>query len=278
MKSDYRGRIAPTPSGLLHMGHARTFKTAWERARERGGKIILRIEDIDLERCRKEYSDASLRDLKAIGLDWDEGPDAGGEFAPYTQSERMGYYWKCMKRLIEKRLAYPCSASRAQIKKESKKFAPKIDGCEREAIFPECLRNDKWNISDIKKPEEINWRFRVPDGMAVEFTDNNFGPQSFTAGKDFGDFLVWRKTGTPSYELAVVADDAAMRITEVVRGRDLLVSTARQILLYGALGFEIPEFFHCELLRDESGEKISKSSIGNSETNAWLICNRAKCL
>ena len=112
--------------------------------------------------------------------------------------------------------------------------------------------------------------------MAVEFTDNNFGPQSFTAGKDFGDFLVWRKIGTPSYELAVVADDAGMMITEVVRGRDLLVSTARQILLYRALGFEIPEFFHCELLRDEAGEKISKSSIGNSETNAWLICNRAK--
>lgn len=268
--------MAPTPSGLLHMGHARTFKTAWERARECGGKIILRIEDIDFERCKKEYAAASARDLKAIGLDWDEGPDVGGEFAPYTQSERMAYYWACMEKLIEKRLAYPCSASRAQIKKESKKFAPETDGCEREAIFPECLRNESWDISDIKNPKEINWRFKVPDGRTVEFADNNFGPQAFTAGKDFGDFLVWRKIGTPSYELAVAADDAAMRITEVVRGRDLLVSTARQILLYEAFGFEIPEFFHCGLLLDESGAKISKSSIGNSETNAWLICNRAK--
>lgn len=269
----YRGRLAPTPSGLLHIGHAETFKTAWARARQRGGKIVLRIEDVDRERCREEYSAAAIDDLKSIGLDWDEGCDIGGKYAPYRQSERFGYYWSLVERLARQKLIYPCSASRAQIKKLGKVPDKKFDFAEPETLFPLSLRENFADTSDVENPRGRNWRFAVPYNEEISFSDNNCGKMSFVAGRDFGDFLVWRKSGEPSYELAVVADDAAMEITEVVRGRDLLLSTARQLLLYRALGFTPPEFFHCALVKDENGEKISKSSMDKSTDNKWLIRN-----
>jgi len=272
--SRYRGRLAPTPSGLLHVGHAQTFKTAWERARSRGGKIILRIEDIDTGRCKKKYADAAIEDLKFIGLDWDEGPDVGGEYAPYLQSERFGYYWSLVEKLSELGCVYPCDASRAQVKTLGKKQAHAFDFAEPETIFPNELRRRVCSSKNVEKPSGRNWRFAVPEGASVTFTDGNFGEMTFRAGEDFGDFLVWRKAGEPSYELAVTADDAAMKITEVVRGKDLLLSTARQILLYWALGFDIPQFFHCPLLTDERGEKLSKSSMEKSGGNGRLIRSR----
>lgn len=272
----YRGRIAPTPSGLLHIGHAQTFRIACERAKERNGKIILRIEDIDSARCKKEYIDSAIEDLKSIGLDWDEGDDKGGDFAPYTQSLRLDYYWSLIEKLSEKNCIYPSSVSRMQIKSLGRNPVREFDFCESEQIFPESLRSAPQCTSEVVDAKNLNWRFIVPQGRIIKFVDNNFGEMEFVAGEDFGDFLVWRKSAEPSYELAVVADDNAMQITEVVRGKDLLLSTARQILLYQALGFEIPEFYHCELLRSGTGEKISKSSLLKSGENRWLIRNSHK--
>lgn len=269
----YRGRIAPTPSGLLHLGHAATFITAWKRARERGGKIVLRIEDIDRARCRPEYSAAAARDISAIGLDWDEGWGIGGKFAPYEQSLRFDYYWSLLEKLSDMGLVYPCGASRAEIAAVGKFPERKFDFAAPEKIFPPELRTAPRRTSAVENPRFLNWRFAVPDGAEICFCDNNCGRESFTAGADFGDFLVWRKSGEPSYELAVVADDAAMEISEVVRGMDLLISTARQILLYRALGFGVPEFFHCPLVRGGDGEKLSKSSMSKSAENKMLICN-----
>ena len=272
----YRGRIAPTPSGLLHIGHAQTFRIACQRAKERNGKIVLRIEDIDSARCKPEYINSAIEDLKSIGLDWDEGDDKGGEFAPYTQSMRLDYYWSLVEKLSDKKCIYPSSVSRAQIKSHGRNPAREFDFCEPEQIFPEALRSTSQRTSDVENAKKLNWRFAVPSGRVVKFVDNNFGEMEFVAGEDFGDFLVWRKSAEPSYELAVVADDVAMKITEVVRGKDLLLSTARQIFLYQALGFDIPEFYHCELLCGENGEKISKSSLLKSGDNRWLIRNSRK--
>lgn len=268
----YRGRIAPTPSGLLHIGHAKTFETAQKRAKAQNGDLVLRIEDIDSERCSQELIDETIKDLASINIVCNEGYNIGGKYAPYRQSERLDYYWQVMEELITKKVVYPSNASRSEIKAISKFPARIFDFCETERIFPPQLRNEQFDFQQIETPKLINWRFKVPDGETITFTDNRSGEHSFVAGEDFGDFLVWRKSGEPSYELAVVADDHAMKITEVVRGEDLLLSTARQILVYRAMGWEIPESYHCPLLRDENGEKLSKSTLKKS-TDKWLIRN-----
>ncbi len=267
----YRGRIAPTPSGLLHIGHAQTFAIAQQRAREHNGELILRIEDIDSDRCSQLFIDETVKDLNSIGINCDEGYGIGGKFTPYKQSERIKYYREILQKLIDKKAIYPSTASRKEIKAISKFPARIFQFCDSEPIFPPQLRNENFDISTLENPFAINWRFRVPDGEVIKFVDKRSGEHSFTAGEDFGDFLVWRKSGEPSYELAVVADDHAMKITEVVRGEDLLLSTARQILIYNALNWEIPDFYHCQLLKNENGEKLSKSSMKKADENKWLI-------
>jgi glutamyl/glutaminyl-tRNA synthetase len=247
----YRGRLAPSPTGYLHLGHARTFWTARERARAQHGILILRNEDLDAARCRKEFVEAMFEDLRWFGLEWDEGPDIGGPFAPYNQSGRMGFYRAALEKLEAGNFIYPCTCSRKDI--QAAVTAP--HAADDEAIYPgRCRNNSRCEIRDAK----FSWRFRVPDGEMIFFHDNKFGGQRFTAGKDFGDFVVWRHDDVPAYQLACVVDDAAMQITEVVRGADLLVSTARQILLYRALNLAAPEFFHCELMRDGAGERLAK--------------------
>lgn len=279
----YRGRLAPTPSGFLHLGHARTFARAIRRARERGGKIILRIEDIDRERCKPEYAKAAIDDLRAAGFSWDEGPDVGGDFGPYVQSLRFELYRRALLNLIRGGRVYPCEVSRSRIREESAAeeaahaARPKpFDDAECEPLFPLRLRNaggERLARRAAQNPFSFNWRFAAREGERVRFCDGNFGEMIFEAQKDFGDFLVWRKCGAPSYELAVCADDAAMKITEVVRGADLLLSTARQLLLYRALGLNPPEFFHCRLMRDADGKKMSKSSMRECRAESMLIRN-----
>ncbi len=246
--SFYRGRLAPTPSGLLHAGHARTFYTAWQRAREAAGTLVMRMDDLDADRCRPEYAEAALHDLRWLGLEWQEGPDCGGPFAPYCQSERMKHYVSAFEQLRAGDFVYPCRCSRKEL---SALHAPH-EG-EEEPVYPGiCLRSPPAPF------ERVQWRFRTTPGEAVEFTDLHFGPQRFVAGSDFGDFVVWRTCGMPSYQLAVVADDADMGITEVVRGADLLLSTARQLLLYRALSLPVPQFYHCDLVRGENGVRLAK--------------------
>lgn len=263
--STYRGRLAPSPTGYLHLGHARTFWTAFERARTAGGTLVMRVEDLDRERSRGEFVEAALEDLRWLGIRWQEGPDLGGPCAPYVQSQRRDVYAAAWRKLLRGGSLFPCRCSRKEI--ESALGAPHesaqagmqssdIDALDDEPIYPGTCRH--MASANIDSPAGIHWRFRVPDGEAVEFTDGNLGPQRFVAGRDFGDFLVWRRDGTPSYQLACVVDDAAMRITEVVRGADLLKSTARQILLNRALGFESPAWYHCGLAVDEQGRRLAK--------------------
>jgi len=312
---DYRGRLAPSPTGYLHLGHARTFWTAFERARAAGGTLAMRMEDLDPDRSRAEYAQAAIEDLHWLGIDWQEGPGSsdlnqGGPFAPYEQSQRWAVYLDAWRKLLRGGFLFPCRCSRkdleAALAAPHEGPAPGAHGvrsdllshpCDKnnnvarmghpgseellplddEPVYPRTCRpaalplesasapgsnpllpRDEALANGIEEPGSSNWRFRVPDGEAIEFEDENLGAQRFVAGVDFGDFVVWRRDGVPSYQLACVADDAAMKITEVVRGEDLLKSTARQILLYRALGLEVPRWFHCRLVLDASGRRLAK--------------------
>jgi glutamyl-tRNA synthetase len=252
--NSYRGRLAPSPSGLLHLGHARTFWTAYQRALAANGTLVLRNEDLDPERSRQEFAEAMLEDLRWLGIVWQEGPDVGGAFAPYSQSERHSFYLAAWRRLLAAGWIYPCRCSRRDWAQAAQ--APHGD----EGIYPGTCRPAQatCRAADVPAPTGTNWRFRVPQDHTIEFTDGQYGPQRLIAGKDFGDFLVWRRDDVPAYQLAVVVDDAAMQITEAVRGADLLRSTARQILLAQALRLESPAWYHCELMVDERGDRLAK--------------------
>lgn len=250
----YRGRLAPSPTGYLHVGHAITFWHAQERARQASGKLVLRIEDLDHDRCRTEFREAIVEDLHWFGLRWDEGPDIGGPFTPYTQSERRHTYLAAWKRLRDAGLLYPCTCSRRDVLQSA--GAPHHEN--EEPVYPGTCRPKSPTVSDLESPAGHNWRFRVLDAEALEFVDQRLGRQSAIAGADFGDFIVWRKDDVPAYQLAVVADDAAMEITEVVRGADLLLSTFRQLLIYRALGWETPRFYHTDLIADSEGKRLAK--------------------
>ena len=251
MTTLYRGRLAPSPTGLLHMGHARTFWTAFERARERRGTLVFRNEDLDPYRSKAEFTGAMFEDLRWLGIEWQEGPDVGGEFGPYAQSERRQFYLRAWRELVDGGFVYPCTCSR----KDLAMAAQAPHDADDEPIYPGTCRG---KTLKAEAPAGVNWRFRVPDGEAIEFEDLRMGRQRYVAGKDFGDFVVWRRDDVPAYQLAVVVDDAAMNITEVVRGEDLLRSTARQILLARALGVAIPEYYHCPLVTDETGTRLAK--------------------
>jgi glutamyl-tRNA synthetase len=253
MKSAYRGRLAPSPTGHLHLEHARTFWAAQARARAAGGALVLRIEDLDGPRCRPEFTAAIFEDLRWFGFAWDEGPDVGGPHAPHVQSGRMEAYRAAFGRLRDAGRLFPCACSRRDIQQALS--AP--HAADDEPVYPGTCRPGSAPHRAQPTPR-LSWRFRVPGGEAVSFADGWHGPQSFVAGRDFGDFVVWRHDGLPGYQLACVVDDAAMGITEVVRGADLLVSTARQLLLYRALGLAPPAFFHCPLLTDAAGVRLAK--------------------
>jgi glutamyl-tRNA synthetase len=201
-----------------------------------------------------------VEDLLWFGFRWQEGPDVGGPFGPYSQSERSELYRAVLERLQASGLVYPCRCSRQDVRRALQ--APHLG--EDEPLYPGTCR-PKANSSaptiaapPLPEGSHVNWRFRVPDGETISFIDGHHGPQSFVAGSDFGDFVVWRHDDIPAYHLAVVVDDDAMRITEVVRGEDLLKCTARQLLLYRALGRKPPEFYHCPLVTDACGVRLAK--------------------
>jgi glutamyl/glutaminyl-tRNA synthetase len=256
-RASYRGRLAPSPTGLLHLGHTRTFWIAAQRAIENQGTLILRNEDLDPQRSRSEFAHVMIEDLRWLGIHWSEGPDCGGAYGPYSQSERRALYLEAWQRLRADGFLYPCICSR----KDLAQSASAPNDADDEPVYPGNCRERK-DTAEFLEPAGMNWRFRIPDDEAIEFTDLNLGRQRYVAGvgrdKDFGDFLVWRRDDVPAYQLAVVVDDAAMRITEVVRGADLLKSTARQLLLLRALEYAPQDYFHCELLRDSSGVRLAK--------------------
>lgn len=256
--SNYRGRLAPSPTGHLHLGHARTFWIAAERARAAGGALVLRNEDLDAARFRMDFVDAMIEDLQWFGFRWQEGPDIGGPYGPYNQSERQALYRAALEELHATGLIYPCTRSRRDVLDAA--HAPHEAGrVLDEPVFPPQLRPAEGTpLPPLEEHITVNWRFRVPDEETLVFHDGLLGEQHGRAGTDFGDFLVWRKDDTPSYQLACVVDDALMRMTEVVRGADLILSTFRQILLYRALKYPVPDFAHCPLMTDEHGVRLAK--------------------
>jgi len=256
--SPYRGRLAPSPTGHLHLGHARTFWVASERARAAGGTLVLRNEDLDAVRFRLDFVSAMLEDLRWLGLTWQEGPDIGGLYAPYQQSGRKALYRAALEQLHAARLIFPCTRSRRDVL-EAIGAPHEGAGQDDEPVYPKEFRPPvDAPLPPLEEKITVNWRLRVPDGQEITFMDGRYGQQRAVAGRDFGDFLVWRKDDLPSYQLACAVDDAAMKMTEVVRGADLIKSTFRQLLVYRALGLTSPQFFHCPLMNDDKGERLAK--------------------
>ena len=274
----YRGRLAPSPTGYLHLGHARTFWIAAERARRAGGELLLRNDDLDRSRAWDEYAAAMQEDLRWLGLTWRE--------PMISQSARLPIYRAAFDRLKASGQIYPCWCTRKDL--ESAARAPHETDEQEERVYPGTCRPEGGARSPSAlgrtvfepalglcpaRPEvalhpqnqllhrdeaSAAWRFQVRDGELLEFIDGALGPQRAVAGVDFGDFVVWRKSGAPSYQLACAVDDGEMGITEVVRGADLVRSTFRQMLLLQALGLPVPAYYHCALWRDEHGERLAK--------------------
>jgi glutamyl-tRNA synthetase len=247
------GRLAPSPTGGLHLGHARTFLLAWLSARSRRGRVILRVEDLDATRARPEAVEGGLDDLRWLGLDWDEGPDLGGPSHPYVQSRRIGLYQASLERLKAADLVYPCTCTRADIERAA--TAPHAE--EEGPTYPGTCSGRSVEDAEALGDRPFAWRFRVPEG-AVRWNDLVLGEVLIDPRRVGGDFVVARSGVGPSYQLAVVHDDAKMGVSEVIRGDDLVPSTPRQILLYRALGWNPPEFGHIPLAVGPDGRRLAK--------------------
>jgi glutamyl-tRNA synthetase len=239
----------------MHLGNIWTALLAWLQVRSSGGTMVLRIEDLDPDRCRAEYTTQLIQDLAWLGLDWDEGPDVGGPFGSYRQDERRDMYQAALAKLIEQGLVYPCYCTRAELKQAAS--AP--HGTEGEHIYPGTCRNltpteEHFMVYQGRRPA---LRLQVPSA-AIGFTDGLYGRIITKMSEACGDFVLQRADGVHAYQLAVVVDDAAMQITDVLRGDDLLTSTPRQLLLYKLLGLRPPRFVHVPLLYGTDGHRLSK--------------------
>jgi glutamyl-tRNA synthetase len=250
-----RGRFAPSPTGPLHLGNARTALLSWLDARARGGSYVMRVEDLDGPRIRRGLEARILAELRWLGLDWDEGPDVGGPAGPYRQSERAGRYAEALTRLVEAGAAYPCFCSRAEIALASQ--APHGPSDEGPRYPGTCRALGPGEAAARAARRRPAHRLRVPEGE-VGFEDAVHGPRRHDVAATVGDFVVMRADGVAAYQLAVTLDDAAMEITDVVRGDDLLPSTARQLLVYRALGLAAPRFGHVPLLLGEDTQRLAK--------------------
>ncbi|RTE07172.1 tRNA glutamyl-Q(34) synthetase GluQRS [Paenibacillus whitsoniae] len=249
-----RGRFAPTPSGQLHIGNAFTALCAWLQIRQAGGQFVLRIEDIDKGRSRPDLMTQQIDDLRWLGLNWDEGPHVGGPFGPYEQRHREPRYEEALQQLHAKGCIYPCYCSRAELAA----IASAPHGLSSEGpVYPGYCRQlsqDERLAKGVQKSPAL--RFAMPESMN-RFDDAVAGQQAFSAS-EIGDFVVKRADGMFSYQLAVTVDDAAMGITDVLRGSDLLDSTPRQLALYAALDLTPPRYAHVALLGDAEGSRMSK--------------------
>jgi glutamyl-tRNA synthetase len=250
-----RGRYAPSPTGALHLGNLRTALLAWLFARAAGGRFILRIEDLDLPRSRPGAAQAMLADLQWLGLDWDEGPDVGGLLGPYVQSMRQALYDDAIARLREKGLIYLCYCTRAELAQIAS--APQGDeGPRYPGICRRLTARERAAREALGRRPAL--RFIAPE-LPIQFDDRLHGTISESVATTVGDFIVRRSDGIVSYQLAVVVDDALMGITQVIRGEDLLASTARQLALYAALEYPRPqEYAHMPMMTDAVGVRLAK--------------------
>ncbi len=252
-----RGRLAPSPTGALHLGNARSFTLAWLSVRSRGGTLVLRMEDLDHPKNKPGAAADALLDLRWLGFDWDEGPDIGGPHGSYVQSRRVALYADALRLLQQRGLVYPCVCSRRDV--EQGQSAPHTEEC---LYYPGTCRGRFVDYATAQAWLPANrlpaWRFRVDTDKSVTFTDNFYGSYTQNVAQVSGDFVLARDAMGAGYMLAVVVDDAAMGITEVVRGDDLLAVTPRQLLLYEALGLKPPCFTHVPLVVSAEGQRLAK--------------------
>lgn len=268
------GRLAPSPTGAQHLGNARTYLIAWLAARASGGKVLMRIEDIDSPRIKPWAIQQAMDDLAWLGLDWDAGPDhsilakdsshdetteSSANSMSYIQTERIDRYREGLKLLQQQERIYPCTCSRTDIEQAASAphrvegAAPWIDG----PVYPgQCSSRSSLHF-EIPDTHTYAWRFRCDQGL-MEWRDGFCGPQSLNAAQQLGDFVVGKKDGWPAYQLAVVMDDHDMQVTQVVRGNDLIPSTYRQIMLYHFFGWQPPQFFHVPLVVGADGKRLAK--------------------
>ena len=252
-----RVRFAPSPTGRLHIGGARTAIDNWAFARAQGGKFILRIEDTDPERSTEENTQVILRAMRWLGLDWDEGPEVGGDFGPYVQTKRMQTYKDALEILKAKGAAYPCFCTKEELDAKREKAEREEGGY---SGYDRTCRNIPREEAEarIAAGEPHVWRLAVPDGHGpIEFDDAVYGHMSFPA-EVMDDLILVRTDGVPTYNFAVVCDDVNMQITHVIRGDDHLSNTPRQILIYEALGAPVPTFAHLSMILGPDGKKLSK--------------------
>ncbi|MCX8228832.1 MAG: tRNA glutamyl-Q(34) synthetase GluQRS [Planctomycetota bacterium] len=239
-----KGRLAPSPTGVLHLGNARSFVLAWLQARSQNGTLILRVEDLDGPRIQEDSWQKCVEDLKWLGLDWDEGP--------YFQRDRPGFYEAAFEKLKEGGWIYPCTCTRKDVALAAS--APHLE--EEGPIYPGTCRQKPW--SRIQETSEVSWRFAVPPSCTLEVPDLFLESRSWNVDIELGDFIVWKKNKSPAYQLAVVMDDAAQGVTHVLRGDDLFPSAARQMMLYQALQLSVPAFAHVPLVVGNDGRRLAK--------------------
>ena len=257
MASDVRVRFAPSPTGKLHIGGARTAIYNWAFARANGGTFILRIDDTDPTRSTDENTQIILRAMRWLGLDWDEGPEVGGDFGPYAQTERLDLYKQAAQKLWDEGKAYPCFCTKEQLDADRKAAQERKDpfqGYQRRCrdLDPEEARRR------IEAGEPYVLRIKVPEDRGdVVIHDAVHGEVTFDA-KELDDFVIFRSDGTPTYNFATVVDDAMMKITHVIRGDDHLSNTPRQVMVYEALGAPVPTFAHISMILGADGKKLSK--------------------
>ncbi len=250
------GRLAPSPTGAQHVGNARTYLIAWLAVRARGGRILLRIEDIDSPRIKPGAADQACMDLRWLGIDWDEGP--------IVQTRRLPLYEAALRQLQAREMIYPCDCSRSDVERSASAPHPEHEG----PVYPGTCSHRRVADAAALDDQPYAWRFRLRDD-SYSFVDGFRGPTHVNLREVGGDFVVWKSAGTPAYQLAVVVDDAALGITEVIRGDDLIPSTPRQLLLYQALELGPPQFVHVPLVLGPDGRRLAKR---HGDTRLTTLC------
>ncbi|WLD13240.1 tRNA glutamyl-Q(34) synthetase GluQRS [Planctellipticum variicoloris] len=248
------GRLAPSPTGAQHVGNARTYLLAWLAIRSRGGRMILRMEDIDSPRVKPWAAAQAIDDLRWLGLDWDEGPDIGGPHGPYVQTQRLDHYATALEQLKAGEQIYPCTCTRSDVAAAASAPHAGQEG----PIYPgTCAGRSAADAVGLTVP--YCWRWRTSGGRGpLEFHDAVAGEQRCNLSRELGDFVVCKHDGTPSYQLAVVLDDHAMGVNEVLRGDDLIPSTFRQLAIYDFFGWPAPGYAHAPLVVGPDGRRLAK--------------------